>query len=289
MVDSAQSQLTTRHLSLENVPPVAPRGTGPLDYLLPWVIKLRVVGTASIIETEVSRSMLLGRSDEKSAAKPDVDLGPFNGYQLGVSRQHANISARNSRITIRDLNSANGTFLNGGKLEPGKEYKLVHNDTIRLGKLELQCLFVVMPSSHEKNNTPFNEVDIQVIGSGQQVLVVDDDEKVASTIASVIKQAGFEVRVAHQVSEAMTLIDRQMPDVIIMELLLPDMSGLEIMDFVRGKDAGREVPFVVVTSATGGYQMGQAIDAGAEVFLTKPVGVDELLLTLSKLVKQPSA
>ena len=287
MADLAQSQLTTRHLTPENVPPVAPRGTGPLDYLLPWVIKLRVVGTASIIETEVSRSMLLGRGDEKSANKPDVDLNSFNGYQLGVSRQHAIISARNSRITIRDLNSANHTFLNGGKLEPGKEYKLQHNDTIRLGKLELQCLFVVMPSSYEKNDTPFNEIDLRVIGSGQYVLVADDDEKVANTIASVIKQSGFDVGVAHRVSEAMTLIERRMPDVIIMELLLPDMSGLEILDFARTKPGGEHVQFVVVTSATGGYQMGQAIDAGAEVFITKPVGVDELLITLSKLIKQP--
>lgn len=287
MADLAQSHLTTRHLAPENVPAVAPRGTGPLDYLLPWVIKLRVVGTASIIETEVSRSMLLGRSDDKSTTNPDVDLGPFNGYQMGVSRQHANISARNSRITIRDLNSANGTFLNGGKLEPGKEYKLQHNDTIRLGKLELQCLFVVMPSSYEKNDTPFNEVDLKVIGSGQYILVVDDDEKVANTMASIIREAGFDVGVAHRVSDAMTLIERRMPDVIIMELLLPDMSGLEIMDFVHTKEGGQDLPFVVVTSATGGYQMGQAIAAGAEVFITKPVGVDELMSTLAKLIKQP--
>ncbi len=279
---------TTRHLKPENVSPVAPRGTGPLDYMIPWVIKLRIVGTANILQTEVSKTMLLGRSDNKSSTVPDLDFSPFEGYKLGVSRQHAIVSARNSRMMIRDLNSANGTFLNGGRLEPGQEYRLHHGDTIGLGKMQLQVLFVVMPSSYEKNRTPYDDVDISVIGSGQRILLVDDDEKVVNTLKTILRQSGFDVYVAYTVSKALTIIDEKMPEVIVQELLLPDMSGLEIMEYVHNKPGSEDIPIIVITSATGGYQMGRAIEAGAEVFITKPVGVDELLRSLKKLVQSES-
>lgn len=278
------NEFTTRKLVPEDVPPVAPRGTGPLDYLIPWVIKLRVVGTASIMQTQVRKSMLLGRSDNKSHTIPDIDLHPFNAYQMGVSRQHAVIAARNSRITIRDLDSANGTFVNDVRIESGKEYRLRHGDLIRLGQLEIQLMFVVMPSSYEKNNTPYDDVVIPPIGNQKLMLLVDDDEKVASTIAYVLKQADFKVIMAHSVSEALTQIEESQPDLVLTELLLPDMSGLEVVQYVKNADS--EIPAIVVTGATGGYQMGQAIDAGVDIFLTKPVGMDELLRGLGKIVEE---
>jgi pSer/pThr/pTyr-binding forkhead associated (FHA) protein len=102
---------------------------------------------------------------------------------MGVSRKHARIIARNSRVTITDLGSYNGTYLNGGKLEPDKVYRLNHGDHLRLGKLELQLSFVVMPSSHEKKQTDYTDVIIPEIGSGQRVLLVDSDEQVTKPSA----------------------------------------------------------------------------------------------------------
>lgn len=274
----------TRHLEPENLPDAIPGGTGPLDYLIPWVIKLRVVGTTDVIQVEVSEHMIVGRSDQKLGNMPDIDLSPFNAHVHGVSRSHAEISARNSRITIRDLNSANGTYLNEGRLKPGVEYRLRHSDRLVLGKMTLQVLFVVMPSSYEKHETPYNDVGIAKIGNGQKVLLVDDDEKVAAMISRVLMQAGFEVIIAYSGSEALTLYDKQKPMVVLLELLLPDMGGLEIVNYIRDRDPDHKIPIIVVSGATGGYQSGQAISAGADTFLTKPVGVDELIKSFGELV-----
>jgi CheY-like chemotaxis protein len=276
----------TRYLNMEDAPAVAPRGTGPLDYLLPWVIKLRVVGTASILQVEVTEAMVIGRTDKKNNSNADIDLEPFNAYYLGVSRKHAQVSARNSRIVIKDLESANGTFLNGGRLDPGKEYRLRHGDRLALGRLEMQVLFVVTPSSYEKHDTPFSEIEIPAIAKGQRVLIVDDDEKTAQHLSSVLTQAGFQTEIAYTVGEAFTLVDRHLPDVILLELMMPDMSGLELVHYVREHKGEKQVPMLAISGATGGYQMGQAVAAGADAYLTKPVGVDELLRVVDKMLKK---
>lgn len=285
--DQLPSDFQTRHLSDNRAPYTPPRkGTGPLDFAMPWVIEMRIVGTPSVLQVQVKEQMIVGRSDQAKGTRPEIDLDPFNGYYLGVSRAHAMISALNSRVSIRDINSANGTFLNGGRLEPGHEYKLHHGDQISFGKLDVQVFFVVTPSSHEKNQTDYSEVIIPTIGAGQRLLIVEDDRQVAGALGSVMAQAGFKVITADSVSEALMRIDQQAPDLVVMELILSDGNGIEVVKYLRGKADAPNTPVIVVTGATGGYQMGQAMEAGVDVFLTKPVGIDELLTGVRKVFEQ---
>lgn len=278
----------TRHLNIDRVTPAKPRrGTGPLDYMVPWVVELRIVGTTSVIQMKLKESMVIGRGG-KGDNPPDIDLERYNGYYLGVSRRHAVVSALNSRVSIRDLNSSNGTFLNGQKLEPNKEYHLRHGDHLSLGKLALQVSFVVTPSSHEKNDTAFTEVEIPHIGSGERVLVVDDDLQVAQTIGAVLQDAGFSVTLADTVAAAITQIHQALPHAVVVELMLPDQSGTELVRYIRTLESGKHLPIMVMGGASGGYQMGQAIEAGADVYLSKPVGVDELVRGFGKILSQMS-
>lgn len=284
MSDDQHKNKHTRRLDLESVsyvPPVS--GTGPLDYAIPWVMELRIVGTASVLQIQVRESMVVGRSDQ-TTSKPDVDLEPYNAYELGVSRKHAMIYARNSRVTVRDLHSSNGTFINDGKLEADKDYRLRHGDILAFGKLQFQVFFVVTPSSHEKYDTPFNEVVIPKIGSGQKVLIVEDDHQVASALGSVLEEAGFVTSWADNVTKAITMFDEITPFATLTELMLEDRSGLDLVNYIRSKPEHKTSPIIVVSGTTGGYQMGQAIEAGVDVFLTKPVGIDELMRGFSKIL-----
>jgi len=277
----------TRHLNIGQTEAATPqRGTGPLDFLVPWVIELRITGTAQVLQVQVEEQMTIGRSDKHQTNRPDVDLSDYNAHYLGVSRHHAVLTARNSRVTIRDLGSSNGTYLNGGRLEPNKDYRMRHGDFLTLGKLEMQVSFVVMPSSYEKHAHPYADVSIPMIGSGQQVLILEDDERVAQTISYVLEKAGFTVVAARTVTDALSLVDQKMPGAIVMELMLPDRSGLELVEYIRRHEQGEDVPLIVVSSVAGGYQMGQAIEAGVDVFLSKPVGIDEFIRGISKVVPQ---
>jgi CheY-like chemotaxis protein len=263
-------------------PKMQPRMTGPLDTIIPWVIEFRVVGTPNIIKIRVADEMLMGRPDPKNAIAPEIDLIPYGGHNLGVSRRHALIRTVNNRITIEDLGSANGTFINEHALESGKEYRIRDRDIIRLGHMRLQVNYVVKPLKVDETNVNMRaQMQIPKMGSGERILVVDDDRNVTEVIAVILKHAGFRVSIKHGVAEAMADIDHRLPHAIITELVLPDMSGLELIRYVRQKHA--ELPIMVISAATAGFQMGQAIDHGIELFMAKPVAIDELIRGISKM------
>lgn len=265
------------------------RLTGTGDYPAPWVIELRVMGTPSVIQSHVNGALLIGRADHRNNVYPEIDLEPFDGHVKGVSRRHATIYQHQNRLMIRDLASANGTALNEMMLEQGKGYRLRHGDTISIGTLKLQIFFAVMPSATEMEKTNPRKVikfEIPQIGKGMHVLIADGDVNVALVLKSVLEQADFRVSVVNTFQEAISIFDTDQPQILLSELLLPDNSGMELFRFVRERSLSSAVPIMVITNTTGGYQLGQAIDAGADTVLSKPVGIDELLRGLTKFVAQ---
>jgi len=81
--------------------------------------------------------LLVGRSDIAEGFFPDVDLEPFEGENMGVSRRHALLIARGGAVYLEDLNSTNFTFLNHQLLVPGQQLLLKDGDIIQFGQLVL--------------------------------------------------------------------------------------------------------------------------------------------------------
>lgn len=275
------------NIDLDSLPPVDAGDSQ--EYVLPWVVELRVVGTASVIQFQVTDKLIIGRGDPQNTSAPDIDLEPFDAYQKGVSRRHAQLTVRNNRLMLADLGSANGTYLNNRPLREGENYRLRHGDTISIGKLLLQVFFAVTPTSRDQDKTQPTRFEIPVLGAGERVLIVDDDADVAQVLASVLEQAGFKPTVVRTYTEAVSLMNEHMPAVLLFELILPDRSGLDLVNYVRDRKGRKDIPLIVVSSITGGYQMGKAIDAGVDVFMCKPVGVDELLRGIGKVRAQMGA
>jgi CheY-like chemotaxis protein len=287
--DEGHSQQQTRHLdkAYQQAVQMPVRATGPLDRVLPWVLEFRVVGTASTIQMRVSEYMTIGRSDPERGIEPDINLAPHGGQVLGVSRQHAIILAKDERITIRDVGSSNGTRLNGYVLVPHQDYRLRHGDELTVGQLHLQVLFAVVPLFAPDGSVPTDTI-IPRLGSGQHIMIVEDDADVASVFGMILEQAGFRVSIMNNAMMAMNAMNQALPDAVVLDLLLPDIDGLELTRYVRKveEDSGRHTPVVVVSGATGGFQMSQAMKAGADVFLGKPVGVDELVKAFVSIMPQ---
>lgn len=285
--DRHHSGEVTRYLGqLQNTPPMPQRPTGPLDEVLPWVIEFRIVGTPSTIQVRVTETMTIGRDDPESGIEPDVNLTPYGAHVLGVSRKHAIIRAKNDRLTVMDMGSANGTRLNGFSLVKNQEYRLHHGDELTVGQLHLQVLFAVVPVN--ENPAPADpNVTIPKLGSGQHILVVEDDSDVASVIGMILEQAGFRVTIMNNAVSALGFVTQELPDAMVLDLMLPDMNGLDLARYVRRQEQpGQHVPLVVVSGATGGFQMSQAKKAGVDLFLGKPVGVAELVEAFASLTPQ---
>jgi DNA-binding response OmpR family regulator len=86
------------------------------------------------------------------------------------------------------------------------------------------------------------------------------------------------------VSKALTAVFQNLPDLIILDLMLPDMNGLDLIRYIRKQHPDSRVPMLVVSGATGGFQMNRALEAGANGFLSKPVAVDELVNAVNSAV-----
>jgi pSer/pThr/pTyr-binding forkhead associated (FHA) protein len=87
------------------------------------------------IQMSLTENITLGRYDDKRNIMPDLDLTPYGAQEKGVSRQHAAIALEHGAATLCDLQSSNGTFLNGNPLPPMQPWILRDGDEIMLGKL----------------------------------------------------------------------------------------------------------------------------------------------------------
>lgn len=103
-------------------------------------VALLVIKNGVVIHVRGKDDFTLGRSTKGQTIIPDIDLNPFHAYEAGVSRLHANLIISDTDIFIHDLGSANGTRLNGEKIDPHLDYAVKHGDRLSLGQLKIQVL-----------------------------------------------------------------------------------------------------------------------------------------------------
>lgn len=112
------------------------------------LLRLNIEGSPDPIIFEPKAESIFGRRDPATGAMPDVDLTPFAGYRMGVSRRHAAIqNSDDENLEVWDLGSSNGTFLNGQRLSAHRPYRLHNGDELRLGQMLIRVIF-------EPNNSP---------------------------------------------------------------------------------------------------------------------------------------
>lgn len=107
-----------------------------------------------------------------------------------------------------------------------------------------------------------------------RVLVVEDDREIRTLVQSALALEGFEVQTAVTLSEATALLAHRPPDLIVLDLGLPDGEGLQLVRTVRRQSS---LPIVVVSARHQEAQKIELLDAGADDYLTKPFSVGELL------------
>ena len=116
-----------------------------------------------------------------------------------------------------------------------------------------------------------------------KVLVIDDEPSILRALRINLAARGYEVTTALNGSSGLAAVSRERPDVVILDLGLPDMEGTDVIHGVRG---WASTP-IIVLSAWGQEQMKvAALDAGADDYVTKPFGMDELLARLRAAVRR---
>ncbi|MTE12976.1 response regulator [Nocardia aurantiaca] len=115
------------------------------------------------------------------------------------------------------------------------------------------------------------------------VLVVDDEPQILRALRINLSVRGYEVTTASNGAAALRAAAEKHPDVIILDLGLPDMDGIEVLAGLRGWSTA---PVIVLSARTDSSDKVEALDAGADDYVTKPFGMDELLARLRAAVRR---
>jgi DNA-binding response OmpR family regulator/pSer/pThr/pTyr-binding forkhead associated (FHA) protein len=253
-----------------------------------WVVELYSQHMDKSIQFKVNGPVVVGRQVQGEDNQPDIDLSQFDAEAFGVSRRHLKLEVQNERLMVTDLSSGNGTLLKGNRLTPETAYAIQSNDSLQFGRLILTLNVLVSPnhgSIVRKQNTVQLSSEISS-GNGQLVLILEDHHEVALALSMIVERAGYRHVICGDVASAIRVFNRRKPSAIIMDLMLPDMNGLEFCSYVRRDVQHNAVPVIVVSAAKTADRVAQAINAGADVFLGKPVSLQELQQVLGSLISQ---
>ena len=121
------------------------------------------------------------------------------------------------------------------------------------------------------------------MSQGQKVLVVDDDAAILKLVSSNLIALDYDVATATSGAEALAASGRQPFDLVILDLVLPDMSGIDVCPRMRQQS---DVPIIVLSAHDDEELKVQALDAGADDYVTKPFGRDELLARIRAVLRR---
>jgi hypothetical protein len=111
----------------------------------PWKIALRIVQKEKLVIFDMAGPMVVGRRVPEGNVFPDIDLGPYNAEDMGVSRQHLTLQLDGERIVAMDNNSANGTLINGERMKSSEPYPVRDGDEITLGLMKIKVELLMNP------------------------------------------------------------------------------------------------------------------------------------------------
>jgi len=118
------------------------------------------------------------------------------------------------------------------------------------------------------------------------VLVVEDEAALQQVLAYNLERAGFGVEQAFDADEALTLIAERTPDLIILDWMLPYMSGLELCRQLRRRAATANLPVIMLTARTEEPDRLRGLDTGADDYITKPFSIDELVARVRAVLRR---
>ena len=126
-------------------------------------------------------------------------------------------------------------------------------------------------------------------GTKPSVLVVEDEAALATMLRYNLEKQGFRVDEAVDGQEALTRIAEAQPDIVLLDWMLPVMSGIEVCRQIRRRPQTRDLPVIMVTARTEDQDAVRGLNTGADDYITKPFSMDSLLARMRALLRRAGA
>jgi two-component system phosphate regulon response regulator PhoB len=122
-----------------------------------------------------------------------------------------------------------------------------------------------------------------------KILIVDDEDAIREMIKVALELAGFQCLEAATAMDAMPLIVDERPDLLLLDWMMPEVSGIELLRRVRRYDVTKDIPVILLTAKAEEQNAVQALDSGADDFITKPFKPRELIARIKSLLRRTEA
>ena len=124
-----------------------------------------------------------------------------------------------------------------------------------------------------------------MISSQKTVMIIEDEPDAAEMFAEMMRVNGFRVIKMFSSGPAIPMISQEKPDVIILDVMMPDISGLEVLRYMRREPELASIPVIIVSAKSMPSDIKSGIEAGATLYLTKPVGFRELIKSVEQVLQ----
>jgi len=125
-------------------------------------------------------------------------------------------------------------------------------------------------------------------GGGERVLVVDDEPDIVALVVYHLAKAGFRISTANNGADALRMARQDRPALVVLDLMLPGMSGLEVLDKLRADESGQGIAVLLLTARREEPDRIKGLSSGADDYLTKPFSPQELVLRVRNIVRRMS-
>ena len=119
----------------------------------------------------------------------------------------------------------------------------------------------------------------------RKILVIDDEEAVTELVKLKLERSGFEVYVANDGLDGMRALERVRPDLIILDILMPKVDGIEACNILNKDEVGKKTPIIVLSALDKDIDRLKAYKAGVVDYMTKPIKVGDLIEKIEKALE----
>ena len=118
------------------------------------------------------------------------------------------------------------------------------------------------------------------------ILIVDDEAYIVTSLEYVMQSAGFEVAVAYDGEEALAKIDEKVPDLVILDLMMPKLDGFEVCEKIRENPLWKDIRIVILTAKGRDIERKKGMSLGADDYMTKPFSTRDILNRVKELLAE---
>lgn len=118
----------------------------------------------------------------------------------------------------------------------------------------------------------------------KRILIVDDDELVLMALRELLKSQNYEVLTFSRGSEALKKIDQEALDLMILDIVMPEMDGFELCKKIREKECCRETPILFLSAKNQEEDQKRGLEVGANLFISKPINPQRLLALIADII-----